>query len=186
MPDTPPPPSTPKSYPEQRRRVVEQERRLTEGGRHVAVGEADTTEHHLRKLAREHQRFLNLHSPFKASLWLALLRPTGDVIADARRELAAESSDDPTEPRASRPAIVVLGEVAVAKALLGDVSAISIIAERIEGKVGSRKGDHDDDELRVQRQVSTTLAKVVELMTLNKHGKSIPEHLTDVLDDEPT
>lgn len=122
---------------------------------------------HLAKLSQDHRKFLEAKHPLTASIWLALMRPAGDVVraqADIVRirEAGPESAQNvnngteaPEEPdernpahapsQAERPAILLLGEALVAQALLGSEKAVAQIADRIEGKVGVRKEDQDPE-----------------------------------------
>lgn len=112
---------------------------------------------HLAKLSQDHRKFLEAKHPLTASIWLALMRPAGDVVraqADVVRirhpeegREAPEEADErnPAQSQAERPAILLLGEALVAQALLGSEKAVAQIADRIEGKVGVRKEDQDPE-----------------------------------------
>ena len=117
---------------------------------------------HLAKLSRDHRKFLEAKHPLTASIWLALMRPAGDVVRaqadvvrirengpDSAQNVNAppEEADEhnPAMSQAERPAILLLGEALVAQALLGNAPAMSQIADRIEGKVGVRKEEQDPE-----------------------------------------
>lgn len=124
----------------------------------------------LAKLSQDHRKFLEAKHPLTASIWLALLRPAGDVVRAQSdvvrvRETALQAgaqnvnndTEAPEEPdernpahapsQAERPAILLLGEALVAQALLGSEKAVAQIADRIEGKVGVRKEDQDPESV---------------------------------------
>jgi len=123
---------------------------------------------HLAKLSQDHRKFLEAKHPLTASIWLALMRPAGDVVraqADVVRiresgEMGVQNVNSPPEEadernpamsQAERPAILLLGEALVAQALLGSEKAVAQIADRIEGKVGVRK-EEQDPESAARRQ----------------------------------
>ena len=122
----------------------------------------------LAKLSRDHRKFLEAKHPLTASIWLALMRPAGDVVRaqsdivqvrETHIQGVAQNVNNGTESpeeadernpayvvsQAERPAILLLGEALVAQALLGSGSAMSQIADRIEGKVGVRKEEQDPE-----------------------------------------
>lgn len=151
------------------------ERFLTEGhkkGVSQKPAKIDPTDKRLRDLRREHNRFLELRSPMKASLWLALLRPAKDVIHDVemtRRFALAQQGINAGEYVApERPSIVEIGQRLVAAALGGDVTAIDRIADRIEGKAGLREGDEDEGSPERRKQVQDTVEQVITLLTKNR------------------
>lgn len=130
----------------------------------------DPTDQRLQRLRREAGAFMELHSPAKASLWLALQRPVAELISDVeqtRRYAAAQRAGkvrgiEFKAPRQS--AIVELGQRLVVQALDGDSTAMGMIMDRIEGKPGLRKGDDDpnDTERRKRQQdLSTALVKAL-------------------------
>lgn len=197
MPDDPPVPASPSAPPSvqgRRPTPVELEtieREMTEnfGRDRPRLRRAeDATTATLRMLGRDHEQFLAAHHPFTSSLWLALLKPGTDVLARFRRsvlETPPESSDDPDEARASPPAIIMLGEAMVAKALMGDTGAQNQIAERIEGKVGTRKNDDDPDDAKHRTMVMGAVEGVVRALTSKTRGETIdvtPE-LRDIVDE---
>ena len=104
----------------------------------------------LERLESDHRRFLEMQSPIKASVWIALLRD--------KHELIARSSPKHRDPI---PAIVALGESLVLRALSGDTSALNLVAERIEGKIGLRKDDVDPDDVKRRADVQSVIEAVV-------------------------
>lgn len=151
---------------------------------------AETPAQSLATMNADPLRFLDHHSPMKSALWLALLRPAADVMADVAETLRAEptpeGSDDPTEDRPppnSKPAIIALGEMVVAKALRGDTVAMNMIAERIEGKIGNRKGDIDPEAETRNETVRAAIEGVVKALTSAKHNAvEIEGKMVDVTD----
>lgn len=143
----------------------------------------DATWAHLQQLEREHKRLLRHNLPVTSSLWLALMKPGQDVITRYRRALMdassdVESSDDPTERPISPPAIIMLGETMVAKALLGDMAAAAHVAERIEGKPGVRRGEETPETQAARNVVLGAMREIVTMMVDAKHGREV--NVTDV------
>jgi|SRR5262245_14264090 len=151
--DAPDDPGPLASQRERERYLRDMERWATEGQR-LSDEPGDHLQRNLERLERRHQRFLDIHSPIKAAVWLALLRPAHELLADP--------SPDPENPKSG---IVALGEVIARRALNGDVNAFNSIADRIEGKVGLRKGDLDPDADMRQREVGQMITGVVEALT---------------------
>ena len=81
--------------------------------------------------------------PVKVALWLALMRPTEELFA---RESFVETTQD-GETR-SIPAVLAWAETIARKAIRGDMQAAGIIADRIEGKVGTRRDEEDPEDER--------------------------------------
>lgn len=189
---------------EQRDRAQrEQEQFLTEGGvtgrRPLSLRldqDEDTTLANLRRLGADHTRFLRANHPVISSLWLALLGNADQCVSEYRARLrvpaASESlnSDDPSEApvedRSEDTGIVALGKAILAKALLGDTTAMNLITERLDGKVGLRKGDEDPDKLAQREAVQEGLAKVVDLLVKAKHGKPLDLDVEDISDITPS
>ena len=148
----------------------------------------DATDARLQLLRKEHTRFLETHSPMKASLWLALLRPSAAVITDAelmRRFRAAQAvGEAATMP--DTPAIIDLGNQLVAAALSGDAAAINAIADRIEGKAGLRVGDEGEDDPGKRKHAADIAARVVRQMTDARLGADRDAgHAAKIIDVEP-
>lgn len=135
----------------------------------------------LAALSADRRRFLTAHHPIKDALHLALQQSAGALLARHARTLRAYQaalngpapSDEPGERQAGtgedmddRPAIVAFTETMVAKAIMGDLSAASLVADRIEGKPGLRKADLDAEtaaqRARVRDVVSTLVEDMVE------------------------
>ena len=89
-------------------------------------------------------------------LWLALVRSTEELIA---RESFLETTRD-GESR-SIPAMVALGETIVRKAIRGDMQAAGIIADRIEGKVATRRDEEDPEDQRRRGDMQSVIESVV-------------------------
>lgn len=149
------------------------ERFLTEGMR-LGVSDLpakiDPTDKRLQQLRTEHKRFLDLHSPMKAALWLALLRPEKDIVHDAemsRRYAEAQrfGHDGQAHIAPDRPSIIGIAQRLVASALAGDVAAIDRIADRIEGKAGLRMGDESEDNPERRKQATDITERVIRQLT---------------------
>lgn len=134
-----------------------------------AVTKVDATDKRLREMRGEHMRFLEMHSPMKAALQFALLRPAKDVIHGAemsRRFRLAQTGINAGEFVApEQPAIVEIANQLVAAALSGDVTAIDRIADRIEGKAGLRMGDESEDSPDKKKQAQEITARVIRQLT---------------------
>ena len=133
----------------------------------------------LAALAADRRRFLTAHHPIKDALHMAMQQPAGvllarhaRVIAAYRNALAAPApSDEPGETQAGtaeeaddRPAIVAFTETMVAKAILGDLTAAALVADRIEGKPGLRKADLDAETAAQRERVRSVVGMLVEDM----------------------
>lgn len=132
---------------------------------------ADPKSERFQALLRDPRLFIRQLDPFTAAIWTALLKPTSQVVRAQRARLMVEQpppSDEPGEEQSPDDplAIVALGEAIVFSALMGDSRAQAQIADRIEGKVGIRKGDEDPDAAKRQgeqlgliRDIVTAFAK---------------------------
>lgn len=133
----------------------------------------------LAALAADKRRFLTAHHPIKDALNMALQEPAGVLLqryaatlrAFQASQQAGMASDEPGEREAgtaldvdARPAIVAFTETMVAKALLGDLSAASLVSDRIEGKPGLRKADLDAETQAQRERVRNVIGVLVEEM----------------------
>src|SRR3569623_334781 len=109
----------------------------------------------LRQLQRDHERLFGLRQPLTAALIVALAED-----ADALR-----ARDPKFEPEEAVSGIQAIAEAQVRKAMAGDTAAFAQIADRVEGKVGTRKGETDEEMTRHAQVVEATLEGVVEAMT---------------------
>lgn len=169
-PDELPPDATPAEREKHRK---DSEKFLTEGFRKGASqvpAKVDPTDPRLARLRKEAGAFMELHSPMKASLWLALTRPVADLISDVeqtRRFAAAQRGTGVglahKPPRHS--AIIEIGQRLVTAAMDGDMSALNIIADRIEGKPGLRKGDEDPNDAQHRAASQELIGRITKLMT---------------------
>ena len=119
--------------------------------------------------------FLRTPNPITEALWMALLRPAHTLLAEAARGFEpvdnGPPSDDPDERQHVIPpksAIEVMAEAAVVRALQGDTKAFAVIAERIEGKVGIRKGDDDPEALQREEQSRGIVERIVSELTTHR------------------
>jgi hypothetical protein len=164
------------------------ERFLTEGFKHLPAEPAkvDATDARLKLLRGEHSRFLELRSPMKASIWLALLRPTKAVLHDVemqRRFVAAQQGLSAGEFVAPDvPAIVQIGNQLVARAMEGDMTAIAQIGDRIEGKAGLRVGDADEDDPARQKQSQQITEDIMRRLVGKRLGEKKPGDDANVID----
>jgi hypothetical protein len=97
---------------------------------------------------------LRVRRPYTAALQLAASRTIEDL--EARVE------------DGSRVALVALGEVLVLKALRSDVAAHGIIAERLEGRVGTRADEVAPETLAAREASQATVHELIEAFTSAK------------------
>lgn len=109
----------------------------------------------LDRLAEDHRRLFGQRQPITAALMVALSRPVDDIMA----------RDPSNEPEEDVTAIQAIAEGIVRRAVRGDAAAFAQIADRVEGRVGTRKGDADEDVERHRVTVQATIEGVVEAMT---------------------
>lgn len=131
------------------------------------VAKVDATDRRLQQLRREHTKFLEIHSPAKAAIWLALLVPAAENFqaVSEMEKFDASMQGGPDGGSAEEPSIVALGRRLVVSGLRGDTAAINQIIERIEGKAGLRTGDEDPDDPAKRRQGQEIAERVVRMMT---------------------
>lgn len=126
----------------------------------------DPSSERFQALLRDPRLFIRQLDPYTAAIWTALLKPTSVVINNARRIRTEqpEQSDEPGEAQSPDDplAIVTLGEALVASALMGDSKAQAQIADRIEGRVGMRKGDEDPDAAKRQTETLTLMRDIIK------------------------
>lgn len=134
----------------------------------------------VRALARNPSRYLAEANPFTMALWSTLAESAGVVMArhaaTLRANLAAQmlppDSDDPTERRSSASGLpdgltvlqAVTDAVAV-RAMQGDQRAADMVAARIEGVAGQRRGDVDPAEAEQRARVRSTIEQLVRDMS---------------------
>jgi hypothetical protein len=133
----------------------------------------------VRALARAPDRYITEPNPFTMALWSALNESAVDVLARHGQALraAAEAhilppdSDDPGErpvrPAALSPAvraITAVTDAVVARAIQGDQRAADMIAARIEGNPGQRRGDIDPEAEAQRARVRGTIEQIVRDM----------------------
>ena len=132
----------------------------------------------LRLAARDWRSIASMRHPAKVALWLALMKPAHEVLARAKDGWQPDEEGDGK----GVPAIIALGEAMLARALAGDPSAASQIADRIEGKVGPRAGDVDPAVEVNRATVAATIESLVRVMTASKLGLVVD---VDVIDETP-
>ena len=117
----------------------------------------------LRQIEQDHRRFLRLGSPVRASLWMALMRPVDELMARESFLETTQAPDGSVETR-SIPAVLAWGETLVRKAIRGDMQAAGIIADRIEGKVGTRRDEEDPEDERRRGDMQGVIESIVTAM----------------------
>jgi hypothetical protein len=96
----------------------------------------------LRFVLRDYRALAGMRHSVKSALWLALMRPTEELfVRESFTETAREG-----ETR-SIPAVMAWAETIVRKSIR-DMQAAGIIADRIEGKVGTRRDEEDPEDIR--------------------------------------
>lgn len=177
------------------------ERFLTEGsraGNSQLPATVDATDKRLQELRKDSTKFLEKRSPAAQALWLALLRPTKDILFDVEMTTRYMSALKTGDRDASgyipptRSAILEVAQRLVATAVLGDTSAANTIFDRIEGKVGLRAGDEDPDDPARRKQtqeiINATVAELTKGRLEARHGddaKEIEEIVVSKLDQKP-
>lgn len=125
------------------------------------------------QLRENHYRFLATRNPLTASILMALMRPATSLISEFKTQHTSvdelPGEDDRILP--PKPAIIAIGETIAAKALLGDSVAVNLIADRIEGRVGTRKGDENEDTSRLA-EVQQMIEGVVRALTNNRNSET--------------
>lgn len=152
----------------------------------------------VRALAARPERYIREPNPFTMALWAALNEPAADVIARhamaIRATVEANSlpppSDDPGERAvvpvslpASVTAIQAVTDAVVARAIQGDQRASDMIAARIEGNPGQRRGDVDPEADAARARVRSTIEVIVRDMAeraLVRPDRATPIDVTDV------
>ena len=133
----------------------------------------------VKALARRPDRYITEPNPFTMALWSALNEPVADVIARHAVTLAYATeairsplaSDEPGERQitasAARPAVTAITAVmdaTVVAAIQGDSRAREMIAARIEGNPGQRRGDIDPEAEAQRARVRGTIEQIVRDM----------------------
>jgi len=141
----------------------------------------------VRALARQPDRYITEPNPFTMALWSALNDPAVDVLARhghalqaaAQAYIAPPDSDDPGErpvrPAALASAVTALQAVSdavVSRAIQGDQRAADMIAARIEGTPGQRRGDIDPEAEAQRARVRGTIEQIVRDMADRAMGRA--------------
>jgi hypothetical protein len=92
---------------------------------------------------RDYRLLAGMWHPVKTALWLALMRPTEELFA--RESFVGTTRDGEVR---SIPAVLAWAETIARKAIRGDMQAAGIIADRIEGKVATRRDEEDPEDHR--------------------------------------
>jgi hypothetical protein len=143
----------------------------------------DPTSERFQALLRDPRLFIRQHDPYTAAIWMALLKPTSVILQGARERMLRMGeqpppSDEPGEEQSPDDplAIVTMGEAMVARALMGDQKAQANVADRIEGKVGLRKGDEDPDAARNRGE---SLMMIRDILKAWESASSRPAQIED-------
>jgi hypothetical protein len=133
----------------------------------------------VRALAARPDRYIREPNPFTMALWAALNEPAVDVVARHAMAIRATieaqtlppASDEPGErpvmPASLPPtvtAIQAVTDAVVARAIQGDQRASEMIANRIEGNPGQRRGDVDPEADAARARVRSTIEVIVRDM----------------------
>ncbi len=120
------------------------------------------------QLAEVRLSFAPLPAPVTQSIMLALLQPTR-VIIDAykARQRYYEDAEQGNAPMTDDeiPALIALGESIVGNAIRGDGASQALITERLEGKVGMRKGELDEATASTRVAVRTAIEAAVRALS---------------------
>jgi hypothetical protein len=118
----------------------------------------------LRLADRDWRALASMRHPVKVAIWLALMRPTEELFA--RESFIETTRADPSDPEAvseavSIPAVVAWAETIVRRGIRGDMTASVLIADRIEGKVGTRRDEVDPEDERRRGDIQSVIESVV-------------------------
>jgi hypothetical protein len=113
-----------------------------------------------------HRTMAGMRHPMKVSIWLALMRPVGELMerASGIEEVPESEGGEGSEHR-DIPAIIALGEALVRRGLRGDTAALNQIADRIEGKVGTRADEVDPESQARREDMMGVIESVVTALT---------------------
>lgn len=121
---------------------------------------------------RDWRAMCGMRRPGQVSIWLALLRTQEEL------ESRAEGLERlPDGEIVSIPAALRLGEVLALKMCKGDLAAAQTILERIEGRVGTRKGETDDEGVS-REQMGDIIESIIGAYT--QQSRSRPERTLDI------
>ncbi len=121
---------------------------------------------HLDHLTRARLAFTPLNTPVTQSIMSALLQPTNAVLdARSRRRAREAGVCVDADPDDVLPALLGIGEAIVANALMGDGPAATMIAERLEGKVGMRGSELDEATASTRVAVRTAIEAAVRALS---------------------
>ena len=115
----------------------------------------------LRLCDRDWRALASMRHPVKVALWMALMRPSEELFS---RESLIETTPNPEGggyEAKSIPAILAWSETVVRRAIRGDPQASHMIADRIEGKIGTRKDEEDPEDLRRRGDMQSVIEAVV-------------------------
>jgi len=110
----------------------------------------------LRLCDRDWRALASMRHPVKVALWLAMMRPVEELFA---REGMVETTQDGEVQ--SIPAALAWAETVMRRAIRGDMQASSMIADRFEGKVGTRRDEEDPEESRRRGDIQAVIESVV-------------------------
>ena len=138
------------------------------------VGGLDTlTIQHREQLLRAARIFEeHVRNPVTASIQAALLRPTDEVLNNQRARVAYYTGQplDFTADNGRRalavPALGAIGDAIVAHAIAGAPSALAMIADRLEGKVGMRAGEISEATAQTRGAVREAIESAVRLLNV--------------------
>ena len=136
-------------------------------------------------------------NPMTVALWTALEDDPATVAqrhAATLRALqdaaAVTPSYDPSAapprmlwPGMPRSALQAIADAQVVKAMQGDAQAAASIADRIEGKVGNRRGDVDPEAEARRDEIRRSIESVVRHMAQRATGEGAEPVVIDVIPD---
>ena len=105
---------------------------------------------------------------FTGTLLSALNRPAHEL-----RDLS-ESWREPGSKGSQMVALELLGCVVAHQALCGSLHATTLIAERLEGRVGTRNGEQSEISAEVRAGMQATIESVVEAFTNARRAGTNP------------
>lgn len=147
----------------------------------------------VRALVRNPERYIREPNPFTMALWATMNEPAAVVITRHAAAIKAmieaqqlpAQSDEPGE----RPVIATslpptvtafqaVTDAVVARAIQGDQRSADMIAERLEGRAGQRRGDIDPEAEAQRGRVRAALEQIVRDMADRAIGQAEPIDVT--------
>ncbi len=127
-----------------------------------------------------HQRYRPLTRAIWAALMLdvATLRAFVSRATEPRTERTSGSPVDDSKPGRPR-ALDVIAARLVLKAIDGDTRACELVADRIEGKVGTRRDETEDRDSSRREEMASLIESIVTALTNQRLGRPVDMTVLD-------